>query len=209
MKISGSILGIKNKSVEEIKKFYNSGIDLIHIDVMDGIFVPNKSLEYEETKNITTENELLDVHLMVDDVKKYVNDYIKLKPNNITFHIENRENTIELINYIKSNNIKVGLAIKPSTDIKEIIPYLDMVDLVLVMTVEPGLGGQKLLENTLYKIDELYELKDKYQFEIEADGGINLDTIEYLKKLDIAVIGSYITNGNYYEQIEKIKDKIK
>ena len=209
MKISGSILGIKNKSVEEIKKFYNSGIDLIHIDVMDGIFVPNKSLEYEETKNITTEDELLDVHLMVDDVKKYVNDYIKLKPNNITFHIENRENTIELINYIKNNNIKVGIAIKPSTDIKEIIPYLDMVDLVLVMTVEPGLGGQKLLENTLYKIDELYELKDKYQFEIEADGGINLDTIEYLKKLDIAVIGSYITNGNYHEQIEKIKDKIK
>lgn len=209
MKISGSILGIKNKSVEEIKKFYNSGIDLIHIDVMDGIFVPNKSLEYEETKNITTEDELLDVHLMVDDVKKYVNDYIKLKPNNITFHIENKENTIELINYIKNNNIKVGIAIKPSTDIKEIIPYLDMVDLVLVMTVEPGLGGQKLLENTLYKIDELYELKDKYQFEIEADGGINLDTIEYLKKLDIAVIGSYITNGNYHEQIEKIKDKIK
>ena len=209
MKISGSILGIKNKSVEEIKKFYNSGIDLIHIDVMDGIFVPNKSLEYEETKNITTEDELLDVHLMVDDVKKYVNDYIKLKPNNITFHIENKENTIELINYIKNNNIKVGIAIKPSTDIKEIIPYLDMVDLVLVMTVEPGLGGQKLLENTLYKIDELYELKDKYQFEIEADGGINLDTIEYLKKLDIAVIGSYITNGNYHEQIEKIKAKIK
>ncbi len=203
VEISGSILGIKNKTKEEIDKFYKSGINYLHIDVMDGKFVKNISLPYHEVESIVTSDQKLDIHLMVSDVYKYVLDFIKLKPEYITFHIEAVSNPLELINLIKKNNVKVGLAIKPSTNIEVIKPYLDLIDLVLVMTVEPGMGGQELILDTISKIEDLSKIKDRH-FKIEADGGINDKTIHKLNKLDIAVVGSFLTNGDYKERLKDV-----
>ena len=127
-------------------------------------------------------------------------------PEFITFHYEVNLDIMDIINYIKKFNIKVGLSIKPNTKIEEIIPYLPYLDLVLVMSVEPGLGGQQFIVNSVDKIKKLKELKGDYL--IEVDGGINDSTISLVKDVDIAVIGSYITSGNYEEKIKSIKEKI-
>ena len=140
-------------------------IDYLHLDIMDGIFVNNKN----EVINITNKKPL-DVHLMVNDVYKYIDIYKNLNPLFITFHYEAVTGVLEVINYIKKFNIKVGLSIKPSTKVEEIIPYLPYLDLVLVMSVEPGQGGQSFIMDTVDKIRKLKELKGNYL--IEVDGGM-------------------------------------
>ena len=207
--ISASFLSIKDNIKENIKKLDNTSIDMLHVDIMDGIFVPNK------TWNINEVNELLidtkkkkDVHLMVNDVKKYIDDFKIIKPEYITFHYEAIDNIFDTIRYIKSLNIKVGLSIKPNTNIEDIKPYLKYLDLVLVMSVEPGKGGQKFIESSIGKIDYLYNerINNNYQYLIEVDGGINDITSKLCSKADILVIGSFITNGDYQEQINKINN---
>ena len=131
---------------------------------------------------------------------------MKLNPLFITFHYEINDSIIDVINYIKKFNIKVGLSIKPSTKVEQIIPYLPYLDLVLVMSVEPGAGGQTFIMNTVDKIKKLKELKGNYL--IEVDGGINDNTINLVSDADIIVVGSYITSGNYEERIKKLKEKI-
>ena len=206
MKIAASFLSIKDNKKEEIKKLDKLNIDYLHVDVMDGIFVPNKTMSITEFKEVLEDtNTKKDVHIMVSDVKKYVDDFSALKPEYITFHYEAVDNHIEIINYIKSKDIKVGMSIKPNTDIKEIEYLLNYIDLVLVMSVEPGRGGQSFIADSIDKVNYLYELKDKYNYVIEVDGGINKDTIKLIDKADIAVVGSYITNGNYEENIESLK----
>jgi len=209
--LSVSILGIKEHIKENIKKLDNLKIDYFHIDIMDGIFVNNKTWEFEQIneiiKNTTTKK---DVHLMVKDIKKYIDDFIKINPEFITFHYEATNNADEIINYIKSKNIKVGLSIKPNTEIETIKHLLEKIDLVLVMSVEPGFGGQKFIENSSEKIDKLYELRknNNYNYLIEVDGGINLETKEKVKNADILVVGSYITSSkDYKEKIKAIKDQ--
>lgn len=207
MKISGSILSIKDNDVK-INELINSGIDLLHLDVMDGEFVKNYSLPYEECKKIKSKIPF-DVHLMVNDPKKYISKFINLKPKYISFHIETN-NVIENINYIKENNILVGLAINPETNIDRIIPYLDKIDLVLIMSVEPGYGGQKFIENTIEKIELIKKYRGQYNlnFEIEVDGGINNDNIKLISS-DIVVIGSSITKtNNYKEEVKKIGEML-
>ncbi|MFR5683302.1 MAG: ribulose-phosphate 3-epimerase, partial [Clostridia bacterium] len=185
VEISASVLSVKKE--EAIKTFYNletAKIDYFHIDVMDGKFVEQDTadlmLEYTEyIKSIS--NLPIDVHLMVEDVYSYVQSYIALDPNIITFHYEavkKKEDIKELINLIKENDIKVGISIKPETkleEIKEFFPYLHQ---VLIMTVEPGYGGQTLIESTINKIKELKEYieKENLELDIEVDGGINLQT---------------------------------
>ena len=205
--ISASFLSINNNLKENIKILDNTSIDMLHIDIMDGIFVPNKTwnnIEIKELLNNTKKNK--DVHLMVNDVKKYVNDFKIINPEYITFHFEAIDNIIDIIRYIKSLNIKVGMSIKPNTSVNEIIPYLKYLDLVLVMSVEPGRGGQKFIDKSVNKINYLYELRknNNYHYLIEVDGGINDITAKMCNKADILVIGSFITNGNYVEQIDKI-----
>lgn len=203
MKIAGSILNIKEKS--KLIELVNSGIDLIHIDVMDNVFVKNSSLNYNEYSKLLQEINLpLDVHLMVSDIYKYIDEYINLDPYIITFHYEATQNVLEVIEYIKRFNIKVGLSIKPSTEVKEIEQYLSLVDLVLVMSVEPGMGGQKFMDSTLSKIEELQKY-DK-NFIIEVDGGINQNNIKNIEA-DIVVVGSYITDShNFKNQVQKLKE---
>lgn len=206
MKISGSILSMKEKTKDNLTLFEKSGVDMTHLDVMDGIFVSNVSLPIEEVKEIVN-NFTYDVHLMVKDVKKYIDDFIKINPHNITFHYE-VGNTLELINYLKKQNIKVGLAVNPNTKVEEIFPYLKDIDIALIMSVEPGIGGQEFIQSTIYKIEELYEYRkaNNLSFLIEVDGGVNDKTIRLIDKADIAVVGSYITSSDYQERVENIKN---
>lgn len=199
MKISASFLTIDN--IDNVNKLVDCDIDYLHLDIMDGIFVNNKN----EVINITNKKPL-DVHLMVNDVYKYIDIYKNLNPLFITFHYEAVTDVLEVVNYIKKFNIKVGLSIKPSTKVEEIIPYLPYLDLVLVMSVEPGQGGQSFIMDTVDKIRKLKELKGNYL--IEVDGGINDNTINLINDADIIVVGSYITSGDYEERIKNLKEKI-
>ncbi len=206
MKISGSILKIKDKK-NKIEEIVNSGIDYLHLDVMDGIFVDNISLQYSDCNKISDLFKIpLDVHLMVKNPINYINDFTKLRPKYITFHIE--ANDIDKsINYVKKANVSIGLAINPNTKLEKILPYLEIVDLILIMSVEPGYGGQSFINNSLEKLEFLNEYRNKnnLKFEIEVDGGINIDNIKKINS-DIVVIGSGITDSdNYKEQVNKIK----
>ena len=206
--LSVSILGIKEKTRKNIKKLDKMNIDYFHIDIMDGKFVENTTWNYKEINKILKHTKTKkDIHLMVKDVKKYINDFIKLKPDIITFHYEAIENHIEMINYIKENNIKAGISIKQNTELEKIKKLLEYVDLVLVMSVEPGKGGQKYIDNSTNKINDLYNLRkeNNYNYLIEVDGGINNETKENAKNADILVVGSYITNNDYKEKIEEFK----
>ena len=213
MKISASFLTIDN--IDNVNKLVDCDIDYLHLDIMDGMFVNNKN----EVVNINNKKPL-DVHLMVNDVYKYIDIYKNLNPLFITFHYEAVTDVLEVVNYIKKFNIKVGLSvnyikkfnikvglsIKPSTKVEEIIPYLPYLDLILVMSVEPGQGGQSFIMDTVDKIKKLKELKGNYL--IEVDGGINDNTINLVSDADIIVVGSYITSGDYEERIRNLKEKI-
>ena len=203
VEISTSILSVKKDEI--IKKIYEletSGTDFFHIDVMDGKFVENNTTDLmllysEYIKQIS--NIPLDIHLMVQDIKTYIESYLILKPGIITFHLEacnSKEEVFEYIKLIKENNCKVGISIKPNTNIEKIKDFLPYIHLCLVMTVEPGKGGQKLIDSTMKKIEELkkYITDNNLDTFLEADGGINLNNIEMIKKLgtDIVVSGSDI-----------------
>ncbi|MBQ8871742.1 MAG: ribulose-phosphate 3-epimerase [Bacilli bacterium] len=207
--LSTSILGFKENAKENIKKIDSLNTDYLHIDIMDGIFVPNKTWSIEETKTLVeSHTKPLDVHLMVSDIKKYIDDFSTLNPTYITFHFEATENPKEIIEYIKSKNIKVGISIKPRTTVEDLIPYLNLVDLILIMSVEPGKGGQEYLTSANEKIDELELLRNAYRYNylIEVDGGINNNTIKECLNADMFVVGSYITSSeDFEEKINEIK----
>lgn len=202
--ISISILNIKDDN-ERINNVDNLNADYIHMDVMDGQFVSNTT-DLLEVKKTNTKR---DVHLMVYNVKEYVDKYLKFEPEFITFHYEAVDNVVEMIDYIKSKNVKVGLSIKPGTSVDSIKEYLNLIDLVLVMSVEPGKGGQAFIESSTDKIDELYKLRENnnYHYLIEVDGGVKDTTKDKCKNADILVVGSYITmSDNYIEKYNQVKD---
>lgn len=211
MKVSTSILSIKSNLSDNIKILDKSGTDYIHLDIMDGNFVTNKTWDYSDIKDILKDiSTPVDVHLMVSNLDYYIDNFSKINPNNITFHLEATDNINKYINLIREKNIKVGLAIKPNTDINLIIPYLEYLDLVLVMSVEPGTGGQKFIDSSCDRIKLLKEIKELYGYNyiIEVDGGINADTVKLVavSGVDLVVSGSYITNSdNYKERIDTLK----
>ena len=217
MEVSTSILSVKKDNC--IQTFYNletAGTDYFHIDVMDGRFVENNTVdlmtEYSEYLNSIT-NIPLDVHLMVEDVMSYIKSFLSFEPRNITVHYETAKNNKELlewISFIKENNCKVGISVKPNTEIEKIYDILPYVHTVLVMTVEPGKGGQELIPSTIEKIKKIREYIDKQglEIDIEADGGINLDNVQSLKDAgcDIIVAGtSIISSNNFKETISRLK----
>ena len=220
VEVSTSILSADREN--SLGVFYNLEVaksNYFHIDVMDGEFVENNTIELMQEyvgqiKQIS--NTPLDIHLMVKDVKKYIDIYLNYEPNIITFHIEaikNEKQAIELINYIKSNNCKVGIAINPNTDISKIYNLLKYIHMVTIMTVEPGKGGQALIPETLNKIEELknYIEENNIEIDIEADGGIKVNNVQNVKTkgANIIVSGSGIINSdNYGDTIKKMKEEI-
>ena len=197
MKVNVSILSSTIKPQDIVKELDKTNVDAIHIDIMDGKFVENKTWTIGEITKITKYSNLpLDVHLMVNNPTKYIEDYAMLNTNNITFHYEAVENIDKMINEIKDYGLKVGIAINPDTDIKNIFPYLDRIDLVLVMSVYPGKSGQSFIETTPSKIKELkeYITENDLKTLISVDGGINDETGKLCKDsgVDILVSASYI-----------------
>ena len=200
MKLAVSILGIIDNQ-DKIDMLNINNVDYIHLDVMDNKFVNN----YKVPSNKIKYNKILDVHLMVYDIEKYLDYYKGLDINNITFHYEIGD-TLKYINMIKNMNYKVGLAVNPDTKIEDIVPFLDKIDIVLLMSVQPGYGGQKFIFETIKKIDYLkkYRLENSLNYLIEIDGGINDETVKKIN-IDTLVVGSFITNSDDYDgQIRKL-----
>ena len=194
MKLSVSILNSKDRK-EMIDKLNNTNISYIHMDVMDGKFVSQNTLSYQELRELSSfSNKKLDVHLMMDNPEEYINN-IKYLNNieNITIHLEIDKDIKKILSMIKSLGIKRGISIKPNTDIKKLLPYLNDIDLILVMTVEPGLGGQPFIGTSTTRLKEIKEIIKDKDILIEVDGGINGNTINLVKDADIVVVGSYIT----------------
>lgn len=205
MEIATSILSIKEGLEEKVLSLKDTDTSYIHLDIMDGKFVPNKTSFIEIGKELIETNKKLDIHFMVERVDEYIEVYKKLNPAYITFHIESEfnEETIKKIKQIS----KVGLAINPKTKIEALLPYIDKVDMILLMSVEPGYGGQSFIMETISRLQELKNLQKEYDFKIEIDGGINEETIKYVKEADIIVSGSYITNSQNFN--ERIKNLLK
>ncbi|WP_250278608.1 ribulose-phosphate 3-epimerase [[Clostridium] colinum] len=198
IKLSPSILSANFVRLEdEIKILEKEGIEYIHIDIMDGMFVPNISIGMPVVKSIRKiTNMTLDVHLMIEKPERYIDEFISLGCDIINFHIEATDKHMDIINKIKSFNKKVGMTIKPNTKFEEILPYLQYIDLVLVMGVEPGFGGQKLIEDSIEKIRGIRKYIDEYKLncELEIDGGIKLDNVNKALEAgaNVIVVGSDI-----------------
>lgn len=206
MKVSVSILKEYDRLINAVKKVNESKADFLHIDVMDGIFVENKKFPLEVVRDVKQiSKKPLDIHLMVQK-QELVKEYARLMPYYLTFHVEIIED-YSLIDYVKSLGIKVGLAINPETNIKKLIPYVDDIDLVLFMSVEPGEGGQEFKKEVIDKIREFKKLAPS-DLVISIDGGVNSKTIELCEYAgcNMVVSGSFITNKeNYDDGIKQLK----
>ena len=196
----------KKTTINRLNKIKD--IDYIHLDLMDGEYVEEKNFEINELldmfKNIAKPK---DIHLMVNHPEEYIEKLTSIKPDIITFHPDAKTDPIKTIKLIKSYNIKCGLAINSFIDLDKFKELYDMVDLILIMSVKAGYGGQTFLSETYDKLDKIENLKDNHHFMVEIDGGINDEYIKKLSKypIDIFVVGSYICmNENFERPIEKL-----
>lgn len=198
MKLSVSILSTDNK-IEYVKKLNNTKTNYIHIDVMDGLFVPDTKFPIEEIKEINkASNKKLDIHLMVDNPITYIEKLNNMNINNITIHIEITKDINYLIDKIHSLGYQARLSINPSTNVELLYPYLNKVDGILIMSVNPGKGGQEFIPNTLDKVAKIKEINNNLSLEI--DGGVNNTNVSLIKNkgIDTIVVGSYITKSEDY-----------
>ena len=215
MEVSTSLLSVKKEDI--IQTIYNLEVahtDYFHIDVMDGRFVENDTSEtmriYCEYLNQVT-NVPIDVHLMVTNIKEYIDSYSIFNPNIITFHYEACKDNTEVDKYIeqiKGRECKVGLAIKPNTDIEKIVKFLPKINLLLIMSVEPGKGGQKFIESTVEKIKKAKTKIDELGLdtELEVDGGINLENSKEIKETMLVSGTTIISSKDYSYTIKKLKE---
>ena len=214
VKIAPSILSANLMHMhDEIQSIDKNGSEYIHIDVMDGHYVDNLTFGANMVKSIRPiTQKVLDVHLMITPVKKYIEEYIKAGSDIISFHPEADNNSKDIIKQIKSANLKAGIAVHPRVSINEIADFLDLIDMVIVMTVVPGFGGQKFMHSEINKITELANIRTErnLNYEIEVDGGINSETAQMCKdaNADVLVAGSYIFSGgkeNYKKKIDSLR----
>lgn len=210
MKVGVSILSSSIKAEDIVKKLDGSSADYIHVDIMDGKFVENKTWTYSEVKKIVSYSSLtLDVHLMVKDPAKYIEDYALLNTTNLIFHYEAVKDIESMISLVKEYGLKVGIAINPETSEEVLFPYLKDIDVALVMSVVPGKSGQSFIENTPSKIKNLKEeiIRQGVKTIISVDGGINDETGLLCKEagVDMLVSASYI-HKDIVNNIKVLKD---
>ena len=214
IKISPSILSADFSQLgQEIKNLENSGADMIHVDVMDGHFVPNLTIGPPVIKALRKYTNIpFDVHLMINPVHKYIKDYAESGADIITIHPEATSSLQESIDEIKKYKKKVGLSLNPNTKIEVIEKYLGQIDLVLVMSVFPGFGGQKFIKDVLNKIEKISQIKNNknFKFDIEVDGGINFSNFKEVLEAGANVLVSGTTifkenNGDIKKNINFLK----
>lgn len=205
--VAPSLLAAKRDDlVNETLRAIKAKCSLIHFDVMDGKFVPNTSFSLEELRSLRDLDILKDVHIMIEEPERFAKDYIEAGADLLTFHLEalaDLKKAVELARFIKSKGVLAGISIKPNTSVETLFPYLeeDDFDLVLVMSVEPGKGGQAFIENSLDKISALKEFRGDKHYLIEVDGGINYETGRKALNsgADILVAGSYLYGHDDFE----------
>ena len=214
IQISPSILSANFSQLgNEIKRLEDGGADMIHVDVMDGHFVPNLTIGPPAIKALRNYTKLpFDVHLMISPVHKYIKDYANAGADIITIHPEATDNLVNSINHIKELKKKVGVSLNPDTEIDVIINLLDQIDLVLIMSVFPGFGGQKFIPEVVKKIEELNKIKieKNLKYDIEVDGGINFSNSKIILNAgaNILVSGTTIfkeNNGDIKKNIDSLK----
>ncbi len=195
---------------DEVKKVEQSGADMLHFDVMDGIFVNNISFGFPVLDAVSKCTDIcLDVHLMIASPLKYAERFIKAGADILTFHLESDDQPLDVINSIKKHDVKIGLSIKPATEFEKAIPFLDKIDMLLIMTVEPGFGGQSYIEAMTDKISKAkkYITDNNLNVTIQVDGGINEQTAKIAADAgaDILVAGNYLFKADSMaEAVEKI-----
>ena len=203
-----------NRLGEQIQELEEAGIEMLHIDVMDGDFVPSISFGMPVIKSIRKESRLFfDVHLMVTAPERYIQDFVACGADSITVHVEACEDLERAIEQIRDAGVKVGVSIKPATPVNDISHLLKDIDMVLVMTVQPGFGGQKYIHECTEKIQELREIIDREELnvDIHVDGGINDETLEIVMKAgaNFMVAGSSVFNGDLKANVARLSQMMK